>query len=434
MKLLLKLSIQFMLLSLLISCADGDFFAPKKPPLAGKRLNVLHYDLLKDKTLTKEEILIPHQFPLNSWEISDVGQYSGLPSNIKLGKNPLFKKSFNIVENFDSTSGSSITIVDDIIYSYTRGILSAYKMPLKKTIWSVKAISSKEKDDIIGGSIAHSGDVIYLSSGTRDLVAFNAYNGKELWRYTAPNVVRYIPVIYNGRIYLSSTDNTIFCLDLEGNLIWRFDAPIYSLITSRIYLPNVVYKDKIINITTAGDLIALNRHDGMELAEVNLATAAVIGDGSLAKGPIASPVLKGDYLYILTGESELLKINLANPQILWRQNFPGARSIWISDNAAYIITDDNQLFAIDNNNGEMVWIIDLNKDLHKKDVAEFYGPVLAGDQLIITEKEGDVYFLSPKDGSKISHFKNKSSTNQMPIIVNEKAYFIGKNGNISIWQ
>ena len=130
----------------------------------------------------------------------------------------------------------------------------------------------------------------------------------------------------------------------------------------------------------------------------------------------------------------MIKIDLANPQVLWRENYPGARSVWISQNATYLITDDNQLLAVDNINGEMVWITDLSKDLHKTNNTEFFGPVLAGDQLIITSTEGDIFFLSPMDGKEISHFKNHSSTNQMPIIVNEKAYFIGSNGVISVWQ
>ena len=104
-----KLLVKLMLLLLLTSCAEGEFFGPKKPPLPGKRLNVLHYDLLKDKTLTKEEIIIPAQQEVEAWEFSDVGQYTGLPSNIKLGKDLVFKYNINI-SNFDSTSGSCITI------------------------------------------------------------------------------------------------------------------------------------------------------------------------------------------------------------------------------------------------------------------------------------------------------------------------------------
>jgi outer membrane protein assembly factor BamB len=423
---------------LLSSCGEGELFGPKAPPLPGTRLNVLHYDLLKEKTLTKEEITIPPQTELTSWSTSDVGQFTGIPANIKLSNKLTFVKNINTQnnsnDNYSNVSGMPIAISNDVIYSYSNGVLSAYKIAFNKVMWSAKAIKGKAKDDIIGGAIAHTDDVVYLSSGERDFIAFNAHNGKELWRYTAPNVVRYIPTIYNGFIYLSSTDNTLLCLDLDGNLIWRYDAPIYSLITSRIYNPNIIYQDKIINITTAGDLIVLNRHDGTELFQVNLAITSVIGDGSLAKGPIASPILVGDYLYILTGESDLIKIDLANPQILWRQNFPSTISMWIADNVTYLITDSNQLMSVDNKNGQLIWVIDLNKELHKKDNTLFYGPVLAGDQLIMTAFEGDIFFLSAKDGKELSHFKNRNYTNQIPIIADEKAYFIGQNGIISVWK
>ncbi len=276
--------------------------------------------------------------------------------------------------------------------------------------------------------------VIYLSSGSRDLIAFEADTGKELWRFEAHNVVRHIALVNENQIYVNSTDNTLSCLSLDGKLLWRYNGVIYSLITSRFYVPNVVHHDKLITITTAGDLVVLNKYDGQEITQVNLATTSVIGDGSLAKGPIASPELIGNHLYILTGESDFLKIDLENPQILWRQNFPAAKAFWIADNTAYLLSDNNQLLALDNSSGKIIWAIDLPKDPKAKKLVEFYGPVFAGDQLILTSANGEFFTFSPKDGKLITNYKNNFSTNQMPFIVNDKAYFIGTNGNISVWQ
>lgn len=434
MKILLQLLKLSLILFLVSSCAEGEFFGPKKTPLAGKRLNVLHYDLLQDnKITTKEAINILAQRNLSSWDISDIGQFTGLPENISLASELKLETSFTL-DGFSKSSGSSMIIINNIIYTYSRNILSAYDTAENKNIWSVKSINSKEKDDIISGSLAYDSGVIYLTSGARDLVAYNASDGKELWRFQAPNVIRHIALIYNDKIYFSGTDNTLSCLDLNGNLIWRYDAAIYSLTTNRIYIPNIVYEDKVINITTAGDLVVLNRYDGAEITQVNLATTAIIGDGSLAKGPLVSPILNGSHLYILTGESDFIKIDLANPQILWRHNFPEAKSYWVTDKVTYMITRNNQLLAMDNKAGEIIWVEELNNNSNNKDSSEFYGPILAGNQLVITSRDGDLLMISPYDGKEITRYKNNSPTHQMPIIVNEKVYLIGNRGLISVWQ
>ncbi len=419
----------FLAISSLVACTDK-----KDPPLLGTRLNVLHYDLLKEEKPIKVNVNLPPQISLSVWPASDTTQFTGVPANIQLAKNLKFTQEFN-PKSFNPTSLDSASLIaEDIFYSYSKTVLSAYQISTKKELWSVKAVASNEIGDVINGSIAYHQGVIYLASGGRDFVAFNAGSGKELWRFRSPNIVRYIATITNKQIYISSIDNALSCLTLDGKLLWRYGAAIYSLTNDHLYMPNLEYADKVITVTTAGDLVALNRNDGEELTQVNLATTSIIGDGSLAKGPISSPILNGHDLYVLTGENDLIKINLENPEILWSQNFSGAKSYWVAGEITYLITDDNQLLAVENKQGKMIWVIDLPKNPLKKKLDTFYGPILAGDQLIVTAANGAFFLISPYDGKLIASYKNKFPTNQMPIIVNDKVYFISNKGNIAVWQ
>ena len=221
---------------------------------------------------------------------------------------------------------------------------------------------------------------------------------------------------------------------MSGNLLWLHDSASYALTRSRLYMPSLIHDNKLISITTAGDLVILNGHNGAELAQVNLATSEVMGDGSLSKGPMVSPMLDGNDLYVLLSGGELIKIDLANGEIKWRQNFVGAKSFWIAGNVSYLLTADHQLLAIENKAGQLIWAIDVAKDLEKKKKVEFYGPILAGDKLIITASNGDFFYYSPHNGSLISINKNKTAITQMPIITNDKMYLIGNKGQIAVWQ
>ena len=420
----------FLISGLLFSCEHAD------PPLPGKRINVLHYDLLESEAPIKVKINIPAQMNIMNWNLSDIGQYTGLPGNISLATELKKTREFSH-KNFSSASplDSAAVIVSDILYTYSNTVLSASQISNGKNIWTISPVAKDERSDVLGGSIAYFNDVIYLSSGGRDFIAIDAKDGTEIWRSRLPNVINNIALVDKDQIYVTSTDNTISAFNLKGKLLWRHDAAIYSLVSSRLYIPAVMYDSKIIVITSAGDLIILNRYDGLEVAAVDLSTMSIIGDGTLAKGPIASPYLSDGKLYILTGENELIKINLEGSGIAWRQTIPSAKAFWVVNNTTYVLTENEQLIALEDDQGKMIWISDLSQYYKEGKVPNFYGPILAGNQLIITTSKGEFLLLSPDDGKLLLRNKTSiSAMNRMPIIVNEKLYFIGTNGKIAIWE
>lgn len=406
----------------------------KGPALKGERLNVLHYDLLKDISKVKVKIALPEQINTNAWSTSGTEQFSSIPLNIKLSQDPHFVEKTKLKNYSPSYQDSSIAIVDDVAFTYTKALLSAYDLKNKKNLWSIKILAGKEANEILGGSISYNNNVVYVSSGNRDFVAIDAKQGKELWRFKAHNVVRYIASIHDSKIYVTSIDNTLLCLNLNGNLLWRYDAPIYSLTNSHFYVPISNYENKAIGITTAGDLVVLDNNSGEELTQVNLATTSIIGDGSLYKGPTVSPFINKNNLFILDGEDDFIKIDLSAPEISWRQNFPNAKSFWVTDQVSYLITNDHQLIAIENDQGKIAWISKLPLSEKKKEQDQFFGPLLAGGQIIVANKKGDFYKFSPIDGKMIKSYKQDFVITQMPIVVNEKLYFVGKNGHLAIWQ
>ncbi len=416
-----------MILSLLSSCSEK-----KQPPLKGERLNVLHFDVLKDRKSLDRKVEIPLSLLNNNWQSSDDGQINHVSDNLQLAKNLKLLKNNSLSKFSPKAQDSAVVIIDDIIYTYSKGILAANSLEKNKLLWSVEAIKSGKKNDILNGSMIYEAGIIYLTTGTKDFVAYSVKEGKELWRYTAPNVVRYIPYIYKNMIFINTIDNIIYCLSSDGKLLWKHDAPSYSIASDNVYSPNLIFNNQVFTLTTAGDLVILNKIDGEELIEVNLANSSIIGDGSLAKGPLNSPHLEDQFLYVLTGESELIKVDLSIPGIAWRQNLPGAISTWVTKQTTFILMDNNQLLALDNKDARIIWSIDLPKKDSKK-IENFYGPILAGDNLYLTTAKGDLFSFSAFDGKLANQYKTVE-TNVAPIVVNGKLYVIGKNGKIGIWQ
>jgi outer membrane protein assembly factor BamB len=410
----------------LASCSEK-----KAPPLTGERVNVLHFDSLQDKKAAGKKVVLPAQATNNFWPASD-SQVNFLPENSYLAANLNLKSKLSLKKFYPNMQDSSVIIVGDMVYTYSKGTLSANDTAKNQLSWSVQLVNSKDRSDILSGSIIYNDNLIFVATGTKDMVVVDAQNGKEKWRYTASNVVRYIPLINNSRIYLTTIDNIISCLSLDGNLLWRHDAAPFAIALDSVYAPTIIHDNKVFLATTAGDLVIIDNSNGEELLQVNLANISVIGDGSLAKGPISSPYLERNFLYILTGESELLKIDLQLPGVAWRQTFPGAVSTWITKDATYLLMDNNQLLALDNNDAKIIWVKDLPKRNNKKS-DEFFGPVLAGDNLYLTSAYGGLFAFNPTDGSFIKKY-DASPSKLAPLVVNNKMFVVSKNGKLEIWQ
>ena len=65
---------------------------------------------------------------------------------------------------------------------------------------------------------------LFMGYNDRDkLVALDVATGKELWSFFADAPVRLPPVGWNGRVYITSDDACLYCVDAaSGKLIWRF--------------------------------------------------------------------------------------------------------------------------------------------------------------------------------------------------------------------
>jgi outer membrane protein assembly factor BamB len=64
------------------------------------------------------------------------------------------------------------------------------------------------------------GDTIFIGSLDGYFYAINAATGNEIWKYNTNNEIRTTAVIFNKELICFESGNTMFGLDLGGNLLW----------------------------------------------------------------------------------------------------------------------------------------------------------------------------------------------------------------------
>src|SRR5437867_4067108 len=68
------------------------------------------------------------------------------------------------------------------------------------------------------------GNLLIIGSSRYDTVtAYRTDTGLEAWRFFADGPIRYSPAVWQGKVYFSSDDGYLYCVDAaKGDLLWKF--------------------------------------------------------------------------------------------------------------------------------------------------------------------------------------------------------------------
>jgi outer membrane protein assembly factor BamB len=94
------------------------------------------------------------------------------------------------------------------------------KLPPLKPAWPDQP--KMQLDSVYEPVVA--GKLLYVGSSRYDCVtAYDIATGAEAWRFNAEGPVRYAPVVNSSKLYFTSDDGYLYCLDAaKGSLVWKF--------------------------------------------------------------------------------------------------------------------------------------------------------------------------------------------------------------------
>ena len=187
-----------------------------------------------------------------------------------------------------------------------------------------------------------------------------------LWKFTSPGRL-YNPVGSNDRVFVVSTDNHLYCLDMRnGSVLWRFKAE--GALTRMV----VVYKGKV--YLPAGQFIyCLDMEDGRVLWGRKDASIGFYGTPTVAEGKIFYGNRKGFYA------RELLNGHLVweNPAIYTYGGFPSYWNGMIYTVSKEFQRESARLIALNAVDGSVRWQAVL------ENVSNIYSPVVYRERIYL---------------------------------------------------
>ncbi|MDI6861089.1 MAG: PQQ-binding-like beta-propeller repeat protein [Caldisericia bacterium] len=251
---------------------------------------------------------------------------------------------------------------------------------------------------------------IFVGSGDKNLYCFDEETLKPLWTYETDGAIIGAPAYDDGKIYFGTVDGYFFCLDITNpqKYLWRYNT--YSKIyTSPLVLGNIVY----FGVET-GLVYALNKFNGKEVWNSPFTT----------NGKINSSIAGDDTsIFFISQDGYLYAVHPLTGELLWKRTVgPNVKATpVIKGNYVYILNFQGQLLAINRLTRNQDWYYSLNQDTTTT-------PAISGDLAIVVGNNGRVACVDLKTG-KARWEKSLGGKFDTSPVVTDRYIFIGDNSS-----
>ena len=276
----------------------------------------------------------------------------------------------------------------------------------------------------MGGGIAYDAGKIFVTSGFGVLLCMDAATGRELWQHDLKVPIVNAPVVNGGRVFFSTHDNHFYAFaEADGRILWDQQGVAESagILSST---SAAVSGQFVIAPYTSGELFALRVQNGQQAWNDVLSHSGQVTALSELDDIAARPVIDRDMVFAISHSGVMAAIALASGDRAWTRDIGGTQTPWVAGDYVYVVTGDEQLMCLTRKEGRVRWIHQLPafRDEAKRHAADWAGPVLVSDKLIMVSSDGYAEAVSPYTGQLMGRVEIPSGTSIAPVVANDTLY------------
>ena len=440
LKPIISYSLLFLAAIVLTGC-DNYFGQNKAPSLSGKRISILiqQRSIEPDSSAAGHKIVLPAPTPNNDWP--QAGGYANhAMHHMRIGKALQERWSISVGRgtNDEERLMAQPIVAGNTLFSMdSETIVSAYNLKDGAEIWSVELTPKEEDDDHVNGGLAYENGKVFATTGFGQVVAVAAKTGKVLWRRNVGAPVRSAPTARGNRVFAIAVTNKLFALNGEtGAVLWS-----HSGIEEAINLLGgsspAVDSGVVVAPYSSGELFALKVENGQELWADSLAGTRR-GATSSALGTIRGrPIIDRGIVFAISNSGQFAAINLRTGRRIWERPVGGIESPWIAGDYLFVISNNTDLLALGRLNGRIYWVTALPEWEDPEDregKITWTGPILASDRLIVAGSSGEALSVSPYSGKVLGKVEMLDSVSISPIVIQDFLLFLSDDAELVAYR
>lgn len=405
--------------------------------LPGERYDVLATEtaLKADEAVLETPIDVPEQQANEDWrninQVMNVAHpgITGLES----------KQSATIGEGDDFKQGTapSPIVAEDTIYAMDAvGNVSAHETKdIDRVRWVSDAAVEEDVPEILGGGIAYDNGMIYITTGFGKLIALNAKNGKTIWNISVGAPVRGAPAISENIVVVLTADNQTLAFNATTAApLWehrgiRETAGFFSRTSP------VISEGVVVSAYSSGELVALRLTSGTPIWADSISSPIKTRADAAFSGIDADPLVQDGVVYVVSAGGAMLANALLNGRPLWSQRIAAHQTPWAAGNALFLLTDEHEVAALFKRDGAVRWVSSLKQTERGRDVTpKLFGPMLAGNAVIVVGNDGSFVAFSPRTGKKLRVVDVPDGIAAPPIVAKGTLYLVTANARLHAFK
>ena len=284
---------------------------------------------------------------------------------------------------------SALTVVpqpDAVFTADIKGRVFALDPTTGKSIWT----TDTESRIVAGPSL--SGGNVYVGTLDAEVIALSRADGKEIWLSTVNNEVLAPPVSDGNVVIVRSVDGSIAGLsEIDGEQLWSLDRKVPSLTLRGLAEPVLFAGVAVIGLDN-GRLLAVRMEDGQPIWEQVIAVPGGRTELERLTDVDGQLVVSPNGVFAISYGAELASIRVVDGEVNWRRSIKGNTGVTLHEDLIISSDEAGVVWALDAESGAAAW------KLEELQYRRLSRPQSIGDYIVVSDFEGYLHWLSPRDG------------------------------------
>jgi outer membrane protein assembly factor BamB len=416
--------------AVLSGCAGWLGAGEADAPLAGERVAVLTLgrSLEPDPGIAGLEIRLPAPRVNTIWSQAG-GEPGHAMHHLSLAAGP--REAWRADIGTGSGGGRWVSaqplVVEDRVYAMDSvARVSAYRAEDGKRIWAAD-LDLEDEGRYFGGGIAYAAERIFVTTGFGTVFALNAETGETIWSQSLSAPMRAAPTASGGRVFAVTIDNQVYALAADdGRRLWNHGG-----IEETAHLLGgasaAVSGSAVVVPYTSGEIFSLLVENGRVLWSDSLSAinrVDPIADLAHIRG---APVIDRGAVLAISHSGRMVAVDLRRGARAWDIDLGGVQMPWVAGEFVYLVTNEGQVVCLTRRDGRIRWVRALAhyedpEDL--EDPIQWFGPVLAGDRLILVGSNRAAVSISPYTGEVLEERDLPAAAAAPPVVAGGTLYIL----------
>jgi outer membrane protein assembly factor BamB len=300
------------------------------------------------------------------------------------------------------------------------GMVAAFDASNGREVWRAQA--GKPLAAGVGAGIGAEAGFASVVTISNELITFS--NGREAWRQKLSNSSYTAPLVANSMVFVLGADRAISAFELaDGKKLWsqKKSAEALTLRQSGVLL---MVSDTLVS-SASGRLLGINPLDGNVRWSTPIATARGTNEIERLVDLVGRVSNNSEVVCARAYRVSVGCVNTLRGNLLWTKPTVGQEGVQGDARTLFGAEADGKVIAWNRVNGERLWQAEqlLNRNLS--------APAVLDKAIAVGDSAGLVHFLSKTDGSPLNRMTTDGSAMAAaPVVVGNTLVVVTRNGGI----